>query len=72
MPDLADLPLFVEIHQVYRKLHEKGVDRFARDDPQPFTGIQPLMLEEAGPALRTGIRQIRSVGQNRVAGMIPH
>jgi serine/threonine protein kinase len=72
MPHFPDFLLFVEVHQVYRKLHEEGVDRFAGDNPQAFAGVQPLVLEQAGPPFFAGIRHIRSFGENGTAGMIPH
>jgi hypothetical protein len=70
--DLPNFPFLVEVDQVYRKLHEERVNRFARNDPQTIPRFQPFVLEQADTALRAGIRNIHGIAQNGVAGLIPH
>ena len=43
-PGLPNLVAFVQVHQIDRKLHEKRMDGFARDDPQALAWLQPFVL----------------------------
>ena len=72
MPDFFHFPPLIQVDQVDRKFHEKGVHRFAGNDPQPFAGLQPLVFQQAGPPFRAGIRHIGSLSQNGLAGLVPH
>jgi hypothetical protein len=64
--------VFVQVHQIDRKLHEKRMDRFARDNPQALAWLQPFVLQQAGAPLGAGISHLGSVSQNGVAGLVPH
>ena len=72
VPDLFYFPPFIQINQVDRKLHEKGVHRFAGDDPQALARLQPFVFQQAGPPFRAGIRHVSSLSQNGLAGLVPH
>ena len=72
MTDLAHLMFAIDVHQVDGELHEEGVDRFARHDPQSRAGIEMRVLEESGAALLAGVGEIDRVAQHCAAGLIAH
>ena len=69
---LADLLFLVDINQIDGELHEEGMDRFARLDPQPFPGRKTGMLEQAGTPFLTRVRNIHSLAENGIAGQVAH
>ena len=72
MPHLADLLLFIEIHEVDRKFHEERVDRFTRSDPETLAGVEFGVLEQAGTPLGAGIGNVGMSSEHRAAGQIAY
>jgi hypothetical protein len=69
-PDLQDLALAIEEHDIDRELHGKGVDAFARNNPQSLAGSQALVLQQTGATLGAGVGNIGPIGQDPPASLI--
>ena len=63
-PDLEDLALPVQKHDVDGELHGERVDAFAWDDPQALAWSESLMLQQACAPLGAGIGDIGPIGQD--------
>jgi len=71
-PDFADLSSLIQVHEIDRKLHKEGMDRFAGNDPQAVSRFQFGVLQQPGPPLRTGICHLRAVCEHSPASVVPH
>ena len=62
--------MLIDEDQIDGELHEEGVNRKARNDPQTFAGIEALMLQEADVAFVTGIGHGNGVTQHCAASFV--
>jgi hypothetical protein len=56
-----DAALAVQINQIDRKSHKKGMYCFTGDDPEAGAVVQLIVFQEAGPSLRTILRCFNSI-----------
>ena len=71
-PDLENLPLAIQEDDVNREFHPDGVDAFARNDPQAFSGIQSRMLQQAPVTSGGGVGDVGTVRENGAPSLISH
>ena len=70
MSHLANPEALIQVDEVDGEFHEKGVDRFARNNPQTFARGQALVVEQPDPPFGAGVGLFGAVGQQRLAGLI--
>jgi hypothetical protein len=71
-PDLDDLPLAIQEHNVNREFHPDGVDAFARNNPQTFSRIQPRTPQQASITGGGGVGYVGTVRENGTPSLISH
>ena len=71
-PDLDDLPLPIQEHDVDWKFHPNGVDAFARNDPETFSRVQSGALQQAAVTSSGGIGYVGAVRENSAPSLISH
>jgi hypothetical protein len=69
-PDLLHSQVAVQVNEIDGELHAKGVYSFAGEDPQTFSGPEPLTAQQTLSALRAVIRHFRPMGKLGVAGEV--
>jgi hypothetical protein len=60
----------VQIDQINRESHAKGMDSFTRKYPQPFSVREVVAPQQALPALCSPISYVYTAGEDSLAGEV--